>query len=134
MKLRLVKEGDLSLKEYLRKRYILSHIAEEINIANQNLHPLLNGDRMRPDREKLEAIAKIAGLELGFDEEGWFFETDESIEKAETATVDKDGLLEELSKLDPQLARTIVDISKKYSPQTVKQILEMAETLLNLKK
>ena len=134
MKLRLVKEGDLSLKEYLRKRYILSHIAEEINIANQNLHPLLNGERMRPDREKLAAIAKIAGLELGFDEQGWFFETSENAEKPDTVTGERDEILEELSKIDPQLARTIVEINKRYSPNTVQQILEMAETLLKLKK
>ncbi|MCB0266056.1 MAG: hypothetical protein KDH98_23135 [Calditrichaeota bacterium] len=134
MKLRLVKEGDLSLKEYLRKRYILSHIAEEINIANQNLHPLLNGERVRPDREKLSAIAKIAGLELGFDEQGWFFETSDNAEKPDTVTGEQDEILEELLKLDPQLARTIVEINKRYSPNTVQQILEMAETLLKLKK
>jgi len=39
MKLRLIKEGPESLKEYLRVRYTLSHLAERMGISNQNIHP-----------------------------------------------------------------------------------------------
>ena len=74
MRFRLVQKGEGSLKEYLRRRFVLAYLAEEIGISNQSLHPILNGERLRPKPGHLEAIAQKAGLVLGHDSQGPFFD------------------------------------------------------------
>ena len=95
MRFRLFKEGHGSLKEYLRRRFVLAHLAKEIGITNQSLHPILNGKRLRPKPGHLEAIAEKAGLILGHDAQGAYF--DEVLTKEE-----QDSDREEI-KLTPSL-------------------------------
>ena len=80
MRYRLGKNlGEKGLRSYLKKHlFIISNLAEKVNLSSPALHSYLNNEIDRPRRDVLEKLSSIIDLQFGIDEEGVYFDDEPS--------------------------------------------------------
>lgn len=134
MRYRLGKNlGEKGLRSYLKKHlFIISNLAEKVNLSSPALHSYLNNEIDRPRRDVLEKLSSIIDLQFGIDEEGVYFE-----EKPDADVITEDlpvddemqEVLDHISKIkDPRRRETILSIITMLSempPEKVKIIKAM---------
>jgi len=139
MKYRLGKrskrEGEGELKEFLKKRlFIISHIADKLNITNQGLHKILDGKSKKPNRQTLERLAELTGTRLGFDEHGLYFhpiinneiavdENEKPLKVSEQITEYKNPNRGE--KLDEKIESEILSTLSELTDEEIKEYLKL---------
>jgi len=139
MKYRLGKkskrDGEGELKEFLKKRlFVISHIADKLDITNQGLHKILDGKSKKPNRQTLEHLAELTGTRLGFDEDGLYFEpiikngmdideNEKPLKVSEQITEYKNPNRRE--KLDKNIESEILSTLSKLTDEELKEYLKL---------
>jgi len=124
MKYRLGKNlGENSLKDYLKRQlFVLSKIADHLELSGNGFEDYLAGRVKRPRREVLEKLAEYTGMSFGIDKDGPYFEpVEESIEIAESTITDSDSA----AALTDEEKKVLI-LMEHFSIEELQTLLELA--------
>lgn len=134
MRYRLGKNlGEKGLRSYLKKHlFIISNLAEKVNLSSPALHSYLNNEIDRPRRDVLEKLSSIIDLQFGIDEEGVYFDDEPSDVLVAQEDDEIQDIIDRIEQIkDPRRRELMIEIIKELSDLTPEK-MKAIKTILGL--